>query len=200
MSAISDFVRNIAVFMIFAGFVGVIVPDGKYKGYVNVVLGLILVLLLINPVAALLRGDLSEVFADMGLRYDRSVINSYVYDDDAQNELILETYRNNLSAQLKRLTAGFTGYEYISSDFTVGNGDDFGEILAIKLELSKTGAPQVKTGVPLIRIEPVTITGTALPGTTPAPQTEDDELLDMKKTISDFYNVTSSNIYIQFIY
>jgi stage III sporulation protein AF len=50
MDFITDYVRKIAEFMLINAVVSVIVPNSKYKIYVNMIMGIILVALILSPV------------------------------------------------------------------------------------------------------------------------------------------------------
>ncbi len=44
-----EYVKGIALFLIFSEYIGIILPNPKYKQYYNLVLGLILILIIIKP-------------------------------------------------------------------------------------------------------------------------------------------------------
>ena len=200
---ISSYVRNIAVFLIFMGFVGVIAPDGKYKSYINLTLGFILVLIVIGPILNILNGGfdalLSDIsFSGLGFSGERTVLASdYNHSEGLQNKMILDAYKEKLEEQLMAVVWPHLkkSHSYESGVFQVGEGsEDFGEIFAIQLVLAEgreSGEPP-----PLIYIEPIVIGDKKLPDSLNEPAEEDSYIKNLKKVISDFYNITSSNIYI----
>lgn len=196
----SSYIANIAVFLIFMGFIGVILPEGKYKDYINLTLGFILVIIVTAPVIGFLGGGYSDIFADMSLNYDKNVMSlEHSSYDDAQNAMVLSAYEDGLKTQLERVVNMNGTYYFINASFMLGKDDDnFGEILSINLELSQKPKTAAKT--PIIRIEPVTV-GNTLPGFADSgsagKETEEDEgIKNLRKAISDFYNIVQGNIYI----
>ncbi|MCL2704553.1 MAG: stage III sporulation protein AF [Defluviitaleaceae bacterium] len=197
MVAIYEFVRNIAVYMIFAGIAGVLAPEGKLKSYVDMTMNVILVLMLIQPIAGIFKTDFTDILSEMRFQFDtKAMAGEYVYYDEKQNEMILSAYQNNLKEQLRRLLAAYNDYDYVDAYFTVGKGEaDFGEIKEIWIEMTEE-KEQGGAFSGLIRIEPVRVRqGTGKPAET------FEELASaghekIKNAVSDFYNIPSSNIYI----
>ncbi|MDR1703792.1 MAG: stage III sporulation protein AF [Clostridiales bacterium] len=188
-----DYVRNVAVFLIFMSIAGIIVPEGRFKGYINLALRLILVLLVAQPLITLAGSGFAGTFFDMGMNLDgRAMRGEYVFNDASQNEKILESYKKNLETQLERLIQPYS-YSVESCVFTVGENEaDFGEIKNVYLALSKGRKTDESRSV--IRVEPVRIGSPALPSE--EQEAVQDEIKSIKKAISDFYNVTSTNILI----
>jgi len=197
MTVLVEYVRNIAVFTIFNSLTGAIVPNGKLKGYVDLVMNVILVLLLISPVVGLLNIDFNGVLADMGLQYDRRVIaGEFSRSDERQNELILSAFQNNLKEQARRLVSINTEYSFVNAVFIVGTGEnDFGAVKEVYLTVERK-PEQNKFFGSFIRIEPISVRQ----GTDKLVRNEEehtnDELEKIKNAVSDFYNIPSSNIYI----
>ena len=46
----SSYIRNLAIFIIFMAFVGIIAPNGKYRNYLNLVMGFVLMFLIVSPI------------------------------------------------------------------------------------------------------------------------------------------------------
>ncbi|MCL2350256.1 MAG: stage III sporulation protein AF, partial [Defluviitaleaceae bacterium] len=53
MTALSEYIRNLAVFLIFASFISIISPGKKYEQYINLVLGIILIFVIIAPLSGI---------------------------------------------------------------------------------------------------------------------------------------------------
>jgi len=62
ISYLADWVRQIAIVVIVAGFLEMLVPDNGIKRYVKVAMGLFILLMILTPVMDLLRGRLAPDF------------------------------------------------------------------------------------------------------------------------------------------
>ncbi len=50
MESIREYARQISLYLIFDSVVGIILPTGKYKKYISLVSGLILILIMVKPI------------------------------------------------------------------------------------------------------------------------------------------------------
>jgi len=60
MQIFSEYIRNLAVFLLFMSFVGVIAPSEKYKSYINLVAGFVLMFIMVSPITSLASFDFLE--------------------------------------------------------------------------------------------------------------------------------------------
>lgn len=200
MTALSTYIRNIAVFLIFSSFITIIVPSKKYEQYINLILGTILVFLIASPLAGII-GSFSSgsgnIFRDMTLQYDRAVLSRQIADaNEAGIEAILADYRNALTEQLGRIVANHGSFTLHHAHFTIDTDENFGEILSIHAILSEgttTGRP------PLISIDPVRIDLAINTRGQPAAaeDAESPQIMSLKKAISDFYKLDTANIILE---
>ena len=203
MEMLREYVRNIAVYVIFMALAGAIIPEGKLKSYVDLTMGIILVLILVSPVAGLLGADFPGALAGLGLQFERRVMaGEFAHNDAEHNALILSIYRDNLREQARRLIESFRDFVFINARFEIGEEErNFGEIKGIWIELAeRRDTPEQRMFGGLIRIEPVSIRiGTDIPlEITPENSNdnlnEDERIIRIKNAISDFYMIPSSNI------
>lgn len=194
MDLLREYVRNIAVYVIFMGLAGVIVPEGKLKSFVDLTMGVILVLILAAPISGLLGMDFMGAFSDVGLQFERRVVaGEFHRDDEAQNQLVLAAFHDSLRDQVRRLLENDAEFAFVDARFDIGRGEeDFGEILAVSVIVAERAVEESARGI--IWIEPVSIWVGAAAAT-------DDEgrgagELRIKNAISDFYKVPSSNIHV----
>ncbi|MDR2182581.1 MAG: stage III sporulation protein AF [Clostridiales bacterium] len=196
MQIVSEYIRNIAVFLIFSSFITIISPGKKYEPYINLVLGIILIFLITAPLAGVITaisGGTGDFFSDAALRHERAVMAQQIEEaGQAQIDAILETYTRSLTEQLDRIVSrhGFTLHH---ADFDIDTGEAFGAIDAIHLTVGEDEAPAA-----LIRIDPVRI-GAAVNTRgepTPAEIEESPQIISLKNAISDFYNLSEDNIHV----
>ena len=196
MQVISEYIRNLAVFLIFSSFITIISPGKKYDPYINLVLGIILIFVITMPLAGVINtiaGGSGDFFSDAALQHDRAVMARQIEDaGQAQIETILETYTQSLTTQLSRIVSNH-GFTLHHAYFDINTGEDFGAILGVRISISEDDiSPN------FIRIDPVRITpGINTRGEpTIAEIAESPRIISLKNAISDFYNLSQDNIYI----
>ncbi len=196
IAVLSAYIKNIGLLMIFMAFVGMIVPNGSFKGTVNVALGFLLILALLQPVVSLFRGE--------ALTYD-VLMRTFTLPTPADESLGIQTDGNlqkellNLSyqAMVQKETQSLLAHEgYGVQALEVTYDEETGQIYTLSLALEEQAKDAEKNG--FIYIEPVTVRSpfvtqendmADITGTSP-------EIKNIKNTISDFYNVPEDNIYI----
>ena len=191
MSYINEYVRNIAFYLIFMSLSGIILPEGKYKKYINVILGLVLIVILLSPFYRFLSTgnfDVDELIDALNISTAfASDIENY---EEIRNRAIKGEFLSSLRTHAENIIRD-SDYDLndISADFDM----DTGEIRSIHLKVQKREPPQETERVrrPFIRVEPIRIDNTFA-----APATESPEIADMKKMISHFYGVPVRNIII----
>ncbi|MCL2235184.1 MAG: stage III sporulation protein AF [Defluviitaleaceae bacterium] len=200
MTALGDYIRNLAVFLIFASFITIISPGEKFEKYVNLVLGIILILVLVAPLSGVIgaiSGSSGDIFADISLAYDRAAMARQIEQaSHEQQETILALFTEGLAQQTGRLVDNHGHFYLEAIDFTVNTADNFGEILQINLTLRERGV-----NAPFLRIDPVRITqqignrGEVAPEETGL--VENPQIISLRNLLGDFYNLAVDNIYIE---
>jgi len=197
------YIKNIAVFLIFMSLVGIITPDNKYKGYINLTLGFIMMIMLISPISGIVSG-MSD--ADILLAEAKTAFDTGKYDG-VLDEQIIETYKKGLSESLKSFVnkeTTATGLTYDSSDFEIETSETgFGNIYGVHLTVSEGETSAKGENKPLIRIEKVDVDMSVPFENIFKEETEektndadDEQIIYLKNRISDFYNISQDNIYI----
>ena len=185
---LSSYIRNIAVFIIFVSLIDLIIPSNKYKGYIHLASGFILILIMIEPIGFLFSNTIDPF--QMSVQTNRDIImREQEYYESRQRDIVLNTHRTQLESHLQRLVSNNNHYEFQSGTIVVSNSIEyFGTVKRIYLALSQQELPQIQR--PFIRIERVDIT---------AQNNEPEisqELNNLKNVISNFYNLSEENIYI----
>ena len=216
MQEFNDYIRNIMYLVIFMTFVGIISPGGSYKKYIDIVLGLVLIIVIISPVAAFLGGRGGGAVAGEAVAriLEGSEIAGLTEYDEAfflgQRDRILGEHVNAIiRTQLDALLEGTPFSIYLSeANFAADTGALIDLRLAVLADenFNDTSArgdtPQVFAGRPFIRVERVEVslreTRRSQVDMGRASDVPDDESLQLlKRTISDFYNIDVDNIYIE---
>ena len=202
MQIVSAYVQNIAIFLILTSFISIIMPQKRFKQYIDLCLGIIFIFLVTSPLSGILSaitGGGQNIFADIELSYNRAVIQAQIdAADEVSRERIVADFEAGLKAQLDRLIET-QGYSVVFADFDIdATAENFGRILSLELVVSQEAAG----GIPFISIDPIRITPSInTRGETPyAPDFEDNgHILSIKSIISDFYNLDMDNIMLEII-
>ena len=200
MTELSNYIRNLAVFLIFSSFITIIIPNKKYEQYINLVLGIILIFVITAPLAGVinaLAGSSGDIFADISLSYDRAALARQIeLADQAGQEQIINIYKEALADQARRLVENHGEFELEGASFVIDTGQNFGEILSMELIVRDTDAP-----LPFLRIEPIRIQ--PIIGTRGEPQptdqgiVENPHIMSLKNLLAGFYNLARDNIIIE---
>jgi stage III sporulation protein AF len=191
LKAASDYAASIFTIAVFTAFAGIIVPSGKYKKYIDLALGLILVIVMLEPVIALLGGDvtanieLSDVFAQTAPI--GGVDQASGRGEDIQSAILQNAVAEALKEQTAAVVAPF-GATITRFETRLDGEELAGVDMTIVFEAR---APETER---FIYVEPVEIRPFNI-GAAPEPDTENEESVkNIKNAVSDFYNLPKDNI------
>jgi len=181
MSAFFDYLRNITYYLLFASLVGLIAPTGKYRKYINWVMGLVLLVLMLQPIMSIVGGQIpvTQWFEGM-FAYEQTDNGSYEHWREAH---LSAAFEEQLHAQVERLLLSENIYLHNAS---FSYSDDFSRITFIRLIVSRQEENQ---RVPFIRIEPVQINRNE--------SLEDPLIEKVKNMIAVFYNLNQTHIHVE---
>jgi len=186
MPAFFDYLRNITYYLLFAALVGLIAPTGKYKKFVSLVMGFILLVLLLQPIRDIVGRQIpvTEWFS--------GVISQPAYHTASADDAYTtwrETYLSSaFRAQLSRQLEGLLEQNGITMhDASFEYASDFSRITSISVQVSRK--PEAERRVPFIRIEPVQVRR--------EDAVEDPLVNEVKNLIAGFYNLSGSHIYVE---
>ncbi|MCL2699775.1 MAG: stage III sporulation protein AF [Defluviitaleaceae bacterium] len=167
----SEYIRNIIFFLVFVSFTGIILPEGKYKSYINLVLGFVLMALVLRPVA-----NLDGVLGGISAELSNAAVMSVDAHEANYRTMIADAVRSQMREQMSH-TMDALGYDLTAFDADIDPGS--GEIKSITMTLSDSPG-----GINEIRIAPITL------------NQENNPAADIKKIVSDFYQLPEQHIYI----
>jgi len=186
MAAFFEYLRNITYYLMFMAVVGLIAPSGNYKKYIAVVMGIMLIGVVINPITAGLGQSslpMTEIFGNILPAPTASQSDHFFW----QQEQIQAAFHAQLTAQVDALLAR-NGYQLISADWETS--EDFTTIRNIRLQARVVET--APTPVPFIRIKPIRVAPYQ-------PMEEPEEAREIKNLISDFYDLSVDNIYVEIL-
>ena len=186
MPAFFDYLRNITYYLLFASLVGLIAPAGKYKKFVALVMGLILLVLLLQPIRSLIGTQIpvTEWFAGLLPQQVHDVANIDGTYSAWRDNYLAAAFEAQLSAQVEGLLER-EGIIMHDAGFTYS--DDFSRITSVWVQVSRK--EEVSRRVPFIRIEPVQVRREDPP--------EDPLIDEVKNLIAGFYNLPGTHIYVE---
>jgi len=167
----AEYIKGIIFFLVFASFVGIILPEGKYKKYINLVMGFVVMALIFKPVT-----NLGGIVGNISAQLSQPVSLGSEAFDDTHQQMIADAVKAQMYGQLSR-AADALGYSLINLDTDIDL--DTGEIKSITMTLTDQKDRSE------IVIAPITL----------LPKADSPEN-DIKKIVSDFYQLQEEHIYV----
>lgn len=199
---LGDWIRNIALFIIFAVFLEMLMPDNSFKKYIHILLGLVLMLILTKPITSFLLKDFSleDMIEINELEVERqTILKEKNIIQSNQNHLIIDTYKDKLSMQIKKLIESNTDYTSNVIHIMINedtNSEDYGTIEELKIQVTdkQSGSPEMSTIEP---IKPITIhTKTKKDNRINDSYRDIETEKNIKNLLINFYNLSGDNIHI----
>ena len=124
MDLIRTYIRNIVMYMIFDAFVVIIFPGDKYKKYISLVSGFILILIMLTPTKNLICYFNKRIDWFTGYK-----------TKDSDNKSIAEAYIDSIKKQVRNI-ANNIGFEIKQVDIKINNNSDRYQIDSLKIKLA----------------------------------------------------------------
>ncbi len=150
INAIKEWSLHLAGIIIFGSVCEMILPSGSLKKYVNIVLGIILILAMTQPLSRLLGFNTSEIVDEID-RHNAYVSHSQM--DDIQKEQIINLYCKNLNVDIEKTIQNVNENHNIKVNTEVeqDNIESFGEISCINIEAEITDDEEKEEILKIIR-------------------------------------------------
>ena len=186
MYAFFSYIANITYYLLFAAVANMLAPAGKYRKFVSVVTGFILVVIILTPFRRVGSDfDIANFFNAFATAQPQFQFDEENYANVHHNQLSA-AFNDQLSLQLSHLLAQ-RGIFLHEAKFT--HNENFSRITRIYATVSRTDDTR---RVPFIRIEPVRINRTAPDDAPTDPLAE-----EVKNIIADFYGLSHQHITIR---
>lgn len=178
MSFLYDYTRNIAVFLIFSAFAEIIIPNDKYKVFIRSVIGFFIIIIVLNPLFDIFGKKGSDSYSYAENEFNRMIAEKEGgFYSEEKKEKIRKDFSDNLEKQAAKL---------LDEICTVDSVDFYLENDGFNVERVEIRA-KPKEEKRFFRIEKLK-----------TDEEKETEFTDnIKKIISDFYNVSRDNIYIR---
>jgi stage III sporulation protein AF len=186
--------------VIFISFVELLLPSSSMKKYIKMVVGLLVILVILNPIIELLYGDINvqdEIFKS-SVMIEKEMISKDATDfQKSRNQQMIAIYKEKISEHLRDKI----GFEYdvrlqnvhieIEEDM---ENKDFGKIREIHLVLTEE-KKKPDQQIAIESIDQVSIEVNGGSAKTPSNKAEDLYIIsDIKNSISRFYDIEENNI------
>lgn len=91
---VAGYVKNLAIFMVFISVCSIIMPEGRFKGVLSFITGIMLMLIILKPVNAVLSSDARQ-WVENGIR-----LNTYAADNELEQygqdsaDMVMESFES----------------------------------------------------------------------------------------------------------
>ncbi len=205
LEGFSAYIKSMVFFLIFSSFIGIILPSGKYKNYISMVLGFLLLFIAAKPLGTLFHMDdlASRVNEAIGqVMTDTEEYPAYADEQTWRDGMIAQSFNAQMQSQI---APWLVPYGYTLDRLAADISADGDAVTGLNLWLSKADTPPGKSGPGMIgtvspvsvEIAPVTVEKADSPESAPdMAEPPDSVSARVKKQISDFYNIPRENIHI----
>ncbi len=197
----SDYIKNIALSIIFSVFISMLLPDNNFKKYIDIVLGFIIMIMVLNPVKDfVLKNDISfdlKVFNKSAEIENTLLLNQKNLYEENQREIIIKTYKSKLNEQINELVSQSTNLAVESINIEVNedfDSNNFAEIQKIELYINEDNKVSNKNNI--IMVDNIKIQNNTNLHNEEISNRNDELEKKIESLISDFYKLNKDNIYI----
>lgn len=184
MDYLIEIVKKIAVFYVLSTFLMNLINDEKYKKYINMFSGIVIIILVIKPIGSLLslEGKFTELFDfNQTVQMTESLKKELKIADERMKGQLIEEFTKKAEENIKEHLAEYNVFfRDMEIEFELDeNSTEFGSIKYIFLYLSKSSdASSID-----IFIEDYD-------------SSKDIVVIEIKKYISEVYKINKNNIYV----
>lgn len=175
MEYIINYAKDIVLVLLFFSFVKMFLSNKNYMKYIDVVLGFLLILVLLQPISKIINLEI----IDFSITEEKKVnVDEYIaLGENYVNTISDETIKNQVEELLEN-------YDYQVLDISISINEEY-KLENINIILKEKEVSNIK-------IDPITIEGDGV-------VVESLEILEIKNLIKDFYNLSLShiNVYIK---
>ncbi|MCD7777686.1 MAG: stage III sporulation protein AF [Clostridiales bacterium] len=129
MEEIYNYIRNIGCFMIFSSVVRLLIPQNSFRDYVNLFLGLIFTVVMLNPLSTFIKTDLPRL-EDYVIKNGASVgAELFGADSEKSRDIVTDEYEKTFEKRISELCKG-----YIDGAETEVEIDEYFDISAVYIK------------------------------------------------------------------
>ena len=203
LSNLGQYVRNLSIFILLMTFVGIVAPNTKYKNYINLVMGFVLMFLMVNPIVNLAHAW-DHILVDLD---STAFVSPDIHLATAQHLQTTALFQHTIGIveeHIQQVTIDH-GFEPISVavDALMENSEDF-VIRRITIHVSDLDFIPDDTVETIWEIAPVIISEVII-GTGFHFETtenlleaivEDSRIINLQSYLAQFYHMSQSHIHV----
>lgn len=191
MDGIISYAKSILFFLLFVNLMMQLLKGSAYEKFVRPVCGMILVILIVQPVLSLFGMEEQLLFAaeqKISFLFSEGEVEFVLPEGTGYEFSVLEAYEEELTEGLRELLCE-EGLTLVSADFSLSaEKNTFGELRGVTLE-ARTGTETTQPGT-RIEIAPIVFEKEATKDAMSA------EEIRIKDKLADFYHLERENIYV----
>ncbi|MFA5524037.1 MAG: stage III sporulation protein AF [Tissierellales bacterium] len=159
---VKSWVTNIVVVIFFIAFIENLLPSSNMRKYINTTLGLLIIIVLINPIIKLMSSDINidrEVFYNLQ-RYNTFNIEGESKYVESQNQQITKAYKGKIEKEISGFLRKDLEYGVLDVNVSINEdiaAEEFGEILGIEVYLGTKNNNEDQKSIKIDEIEEVAI-------------------------------------------
>ncbi|SDK51323.1 stage III sporulation protein AF [Natronincola ferrireducens] len=199
MDIIREWIITIVSIIVFITFVEILIPNSDNKRYINVVVGLLIMIVILSPVFQVIKGDvdLGNKILEASNQMEHTTIKNTIshQKDYVQTEMVMALYKENLIQQMEHRIEAISDYgvENIQLEVEEKDQSNLGMIYGVditlkaykKVNIEKKDIEPVKINVLLNENDNTVEAGSIL---------IDNEGERIKNDFSIYYNLPKDNI------
>lgn len=106
LEIIYTYIKNIGCFAVFSAIVRMISPEGSFKSYINMFLGLVFIVVMLNPLSVILKTAMPEL-KDYVMREGAGLGAELFREDDENRDIVVSQYRTLAEERISGLCEGY---------------------------------------------------------------------------------------------
>lgn len=203
--AFSNYIKNIAVCIIFSAFVAMLLPNNNFKKYVDIVLGFIMIIVVLSPFKGFIfkegKSFEFEVFSKTSQIENYSLLNKKDVYENNQRDLIITNYKQQIEKQINELILKEMNLNVKDINIEVDENfesDNFAGIEKIELYVDENSESLKSENITIKQVEKISIKENTTDVYSQNININRNYELEknLESLISDFYKVNEDNIYI----
>ncbi len=197
VSIFLSYIKNISICIIFTAFVEMLLPNDNFKKYINLILGFIIIIVILNPIKNFMSSadQIDFKVFSISSKIDNDLLLNQKSIQNKQKDLIISTYKQQLEQQIKKIISEQTDLKIENISIEVDEdfeSDTFSQIQHIELYAQSQKDVAKEEQMNITTVEKIII------GQNKEDNGSRDEELEktLKTLISNFYKLNKDNIYI----
>lgn len=195
-----SWITNIVIVIFFIAFIEILLPTSNMKKYINMILGLLIIIVLINPIIKLMVNDIN---IDREVFYNIRSYNAFESDRgskyiESQNQQITEVYKKKLEKEIAEFIKARENYKVLEIKVHIEEDiaqDDFGKLIGIEAYLGTQSNDQEGKYIKIDEINNITI-NTQISSEINNEEKNLTKVEELVDSISSYYKVPREKVFV----